>query len=211
MNKKVHTVIFDLDGTLSDSGIVTMEALKNIAPSCGLPIPSEEAIRRATGYATPEFYFVLFPDFQRTMLLNVEKLVEQEESRLFPSFGDKLLFEGCRELLMRLKECGIRLHIASTGCRDHVLSILNETGIIGFFDTVNCGRPDKTDMLREIIEGSDKTGCVMVGDMKKDYEAARANGILSVGACYGYCVPELSDFDLYINSPLDLLDVLKIG
>ena len=50
----------------------------------------------------------------------------------------------------------------------------------------------------------------MVGDMKKDYDAARANGIISIGACYGYCIKELSEFDFYIHTPLDLLDIIKI-
>ena len=63
-------------------------------------------------------------------------------------------------------------------------------------------------MLREILKGT--SGFIMVGDMKKDYEAARANGILSVGACYGYCVRAISDFDYYIDSPLDLLRILEM-
>jgi phosphoglycolate phosphatase-like HAD superfamily hydrolase len=64
-------------------------------------------------------------------------------------------------------------------------------------------------MLRKMINGG-KNGYIMVGDMKKDYEAARINGIISVGACYGYCEREISEFDLYIETPLDLLQILKI-
>ena len=50
----------------------------------------------------------------------------------------------------------------------------------------------------------------MVGDMKKDCEGAAANGILSVGACFGYCIRELAEFDLYIDSPMDLLGIMRI-
>ena len=210
MKTKIHTVIFDLDGTLSDSAILTMEVFKRIVPAHGMSVPSINDIRRATGIPNPEFYYILFPDHDKDLVYNMGQLVEEEEQKLLPSLSGKLLFEGCRELLKRLKEKGIRLCIASTGDEAHVFSILNETGIIGFFDSVSCGLPDKTEMLREIIADSDKNACVMVGDMKKDYEAARANGIVSVGACYGYCVKEISDFDLYIHAPLDLLDVLKI-
>ena len=204
----IHTVIFDLDGTLSDSALLTVAAFERLAPNYGLSIPSVEAIRRATGNPNPEFYYILFPDFPRDTIYNMGTSVEEEELRLLPSLGGKLLFEGCRELLMRLKENGIRLCIASTGDRDHVFSVLEGTGIIDFFDTIACGRPDKIEMLREMTEGCDKNGCLMVGDMKKDYEAARANGIISVGACYGYCIRELTDFDFYIDTPHDLLDIL---
>ena len=211
MDNRIHTVIFDLDGTLSDSAILTIEALKTIAPNCGLPMLSIEDVRRAMGHATPEFYYILFPDHDRDLVHNAGMLIDQEELRLLPSLGDRLLFDGCRELLERLKEKGIRLCIASTGDKDHVFPILDETGITGLFNTVSCGRPDKAEMLRGIIGASGKAGCVMVGDMKKDCEGARANGIVSVGACYGYCREELSDFDFYIDSPLDLLGILKLS
>ena len=210
----MHTVIFDLDGTLSDSVILAKAAFERLAPKHGLPIPSEDAIRRATGYANPEFYYILFPDFPRETVYNLGVLVEQEELEQLPLVSDRLLFEGCRELLERLQQYKLRLCLASTGEKDHVYSILGKTGIMGFFDVIACARPDKTEMLREIIGDSGKSGCIMVGDMVKDHDAARANGILSVGACYGYCVREpsrgLSGFDFYIDTPLELLDILKL-
>ena len=208
MERRIHTVIFDMDGTLSDSSILTMTALRSIAPEQGLPVPSEEAIRKATGYPNPEFYYILFPDTDRSKVNAVGKLVEQEEQRLLPSLGDKLLFSGCQELLVRLREYGMRLCIASTGAEEHVFPILNTTGIIGFFDTISCGRTDKTEMIREMIEPGEADHCLMVGDMKKDSEGARANHIQSVGACFGYCRREDTDFDMYINTPLDLLNIL---
>jgi len=209
MRNNIHTVIFDLDGTLFDTVVLTMTAFKNILPGQGLPIPDEEAVTRATGYPTPEFYYILFPDFGRELVNNIGKLVDDEELRLLPSLGRSLLFDKCHELLASLKERGIRLCIASTGSRDHVFSVLKETGITGFFDTISCEHPDKIGMLREIIGDGNKNGFIMVGDMKKDHEGAAANNILSVGACYGYCKREIADFDLYIDSPLDLLNFLK--
>ena len=203
----INTVIFDLDGTLSDSALLTIEALKTIAPKQGLPLPSEEAIRRATGNATPEFYYILFPGFDRDLVYKAGTLVEEEELRILPALSGWLLFPGCRELLVHLKKSGISLHIASTGSREHVFSVVNATGIGAYFDSINCGRSDKTEMVGEIIKN--KNEVFFVGDMKKDYEAARTNGIVSVGACYGYCVKELSGFDFYINSPLELIGMIE--
>jgi phosphoglycolate phosphatase len=205
-----HTVIFDLDGTLSDSSILTMAALKYAAPIHGLPIPSEDDVRRATGYPNPEFYYLLYPDFPRHTVYSMGQLVEQEEQKILSSVKDRLLFNGCSRLLTQLREKGISLCIASTGDREHVFSILKETGIIELFDTISCGSPDKTEMLREMILNGGKSGpFIMVGDMKKDYEAARMNNILSVGACYGYCRREETDFDFYIDEPLQLLHILE--
>jgi len=208
---KIHTVIFDLDGTLSDSAVLTIAALENVAPRYGFPVPTEEAVQKATGHANPEFYYILFPGYPRDKVLDMGRSVEHEELRLLPAISGKLLFDGCLELLTRLKEGGIRLNIASTGDSEHVNSILNATGIMGFFDVVSCGCPDKTEMLCEMIDNGvpkrDKSGYIMVGDMKKDSDSARANGILSVGACYGYCKRALSNFDMYIDSPMELLGI----
>ena len=204
-----HIVIFDMDGTLTDSAVLTMAACSKFAPGLGLPVPSREAVKRATGYPNPEFYYILYPDFSREAVGTLGKLVEQEEHCILRAVRDTLLFKGCRELLADLRKQQVRLCIASTGDNGHVHSILRETGIIDLFDTISCGLPDKTETLRELVRNRDKNGFVMVGDMKKDYEAARANGILSVGACYGYCEKELSDFDLYIDTPQELLRILK--
>ena len=210
MGNRIQTVIFDLDGTLSDSSILTMAAFNNFLPSFGLPLPTIEAVRRATGNPNPEFYYILFPDIERHIVDKAGSLIEQEELRLLPSLGGKLLFNNCLELLKRLKENNIRLCIASTGDEGHVFSVMNETGITGFFETILCGHPDKTETIRKLISTGNKSEYIMVGDMKKDHEGAAANGILSVGACYGYCRRELTKFDLYIDSPLDLLGIIKL-
>ena len=214
MNSNIHTVIFDLDGTLSNSAVIAVEACKRVFPDYGFPVPDIDAIKRATGHANPEFYYLLLPDHDKDTVSRAGIQVELEEKHVISSLGDNLLFPECRELLERLKEKGIRLCIASLGDKEHVLTILNDTGIIDFFETVLYAQPgkteDKTEMLRELIGESDKSGCVMVGDMKKDYEAARLNGIVSAGACYGYCKEDISEFDFYIHSPLELLDILKI-
>jgi len=209
MGRKIHTVIFDMDGTLSDSAILTVAAFKKIAPDQGLPVPAGEAIRRVMGNATPEFYYILFPDFPRDMVFNAGKLVDEEELRLLPELKSRMLFPGCRELLMLLKENDMHLYLASTGAEEHVYPVLRGTGIIGLFDRISCARPDKTEMLGEMINDKKRDGFVMVGDMEKDHEGARANGIVSVGACYGYCRRELTDFDYYIDAPLDLLGILS--
>jgi len=209
MKNKIHTVIFDLDGTLSNSAILTLAGMEYAAPKFGLTMPTEAEIRRATGHPFPDFYYKLFPDNPRDTVYEMGQVFEQEELRLLPSLGDKLLFDGCRELLAVLADAGKRLCIASTGDYDHVHGILNATGIIDLFDAVECGRPDKFDMLREMTASGEKSGYIMVGDMMKDSQGARANGIVSVGACYGYCRRELGEFDYYIDAPMELMDVIK--
>ena len=210
MEHKIHTVIFDLDGTLTDSAVITRAACERIAPAYGLPIPSYKEIRKAMGYQMPEFFYLLFPDFPKDKVAIAGEHIHAEGLRLVPDYKDRLLFEGCRETLFRLKENNVHLYIVSAGEPDRVPAVLEMTGIIDLFDKVLCGISDKAEMIREIVSDDNKAGYVMVGDMKKDREAARANGIVSVGACYGYCRKGEENFDCYIDSPMDLLGILKI-
>jgi phosphoglycolate phosphatase len=203
-----HTIIFDLDGTLSDTAILTMDALTSLAPLYDLEVPSREVVTEAMGYETPEFFYRLFPGAAHNVIDPIGPLIDQGEIDALKSKKESLLFEGCLELLEKLKEEGVRLYIVSTGTKDHVDSILRETEITDFFDMVYCECADKTDAIRQIVNGEDTNGFVFVGDMIKDYVAARQNGVLSVGACYGYCKRESADFDLYIDHPFDLLDIL---
>jgi phosphoglycolate phosphatase-like HAD superfamily hydrolase len=204
----IHTVIFDLDGTLSDTVILTMGALNRIAPEFGLEVPKEKDVRESTGYAAWEFYCRMFPGTPHDILKIAGPLISQGELDELVSIKEKVLFDGCTEMLKRLNQLGIRMYIASTGSKDHVYTILSESGILDYFDLISCERADKTEMIRDMINGRDKSGFAMVGDMIKDQEAARNNGILSIGACFGYCDRETSDFDLYIDHPMDLFDIL---
>ena len=109
--------------------------------------------------------------------------------------------------LSLLRRRGVSLYIASTGSRRHVGIMLQSTGIARFFDGVFCGEADKGDMVHRIVKGPPE-GWAMVGDMKKDSDSARQNGILAVGACYGYCRRGDALFDVYVDSPCQLLDMV---
>lgn len=205
--KSISHIIFDLDGTLSNSAIITYAAMQRVAPRFGLHTPTMDEIRRATGFANPEFYYILYPSVDRKKIYEMGQEVELEEQTILCDVKN-LLFDGCHELLISLKDKGFTLYIASTGDPNHVFPILNETGITDLFEKVYCGQPDKFEMLRKIIGDNDKSSYAMVGDMKKDSEAARVNGILSIGACYGYCRKELGEFDMYVHSPQELFEFL---
>lgn len=206
--QKIHTVIFDLDGTLADSAILTTAAFKEIMPKFDLPVLDTETIKTAMGHANPVFYYRLFPDYPQETVFLAGQQVEALELKFLPTVKDKILFPDCYELLNQLKKRGIKMYIASTGDTDHVYGILNTSDITHFFEKISCHQPDKTEMLREMTAEGDKEGYVMVGDMSKDYDAARANNITSIGALYGYCREEDLGFDMYIKSPLELLELV---
>lgn len=207
----MQTVIFDLDGTLADTAVITIEAFRRLAPGSGLPLPEPERIRAAIGYANPEFYDRLFPGFPTQPVRALGRRVEKEELRLLPEFTGELLFPGVRELLAALRDKGIRLYIASTGSAEHVDAVVAHTGIGGCFADILCGEPDKAGMIGRILGAGDPADFLMVGDKAKDSDGARANGIAAIGACYGYCAQGEYAFDRYIDTPHALLTIMPHG
>lgn len=203
----MKTVIFDLDGTLADTAVLTIAAFRNMAPGSGLPEPAPAAIRAAIGYANPEFYDRLYPGRPAGLVRALGHRVEEEELRLMPSLGGGLLFPGIKELLRALGERGDTLYIASTGSPAHVDAVVDSTGIRGFFAAIHCGEPDKAGMIGRILGGGNPASFLMVGDKEKDAAGAHANGLRAVGALYGYCEQGKHGFDAYIGTPRELLAI----
>lgn len=202
----IKHIIFDMDGTLADSGKATSIACAQISKAYGLPPLSDAKIRETIGYANPEFYFRLYPTVKKPTMLAYAKEVEELEERIVWDMGVDILFPGVMQMLEALMRRGIRLYIASTGDVSHVNAVLTTAGIQHFFDIIGFGEPDKEEMVRKMVCG-DTARWSMVGDKQKDLFAARANGILAIAAGFGYCSQQdASRFDRVLQTPAQLLE-----
>ena len=202
-------VIFDLDGTLIDTALATVPACQDQASAFGLPPLSADLIRQTIGWANPEFYRRLYPDLEASQRAAYAEAVEKSEAGLIARLGPDLLFPGVADLLLHLQHIGCFLAIASTGSHGHVSLAMASARITGFFESVNCGQPDKETMVARIrLKDPDGTW-LLVGDKDKDANAARANHILSVGARYGYgSASELLLFDRQVEQPAEVWQMI---
>ena len=199
-------IIFDMDGTLCDTGKITVGACREAAVQFSLPQLPEEHIIRTIGIATPEFYERLYPQEDAAQVAAFGEMVEAMEAERVPLAGPEILFPGVKEMLLDLREKGFRLYLASTGHAEHVDGVLQTSGIQSLFDSINCGRPAKVGMVNEIIGQGDRSEWAMLGDTHKDLEAARGNGILALGAAFGYCHSSAwADYDQVFHAPQDLV------
>ena len=209
MTKKKH-IIFDMDGTLSDTAKATLEAIKKAKECFDLSPVTESSIRDAMGIAGLDFYRHIFPNISDDVLIELEPEVDAFELVAIQNLGPKILFPGVADLLASLKQANINLYIASTGSEVHVHGTLKATGIKPYFFGIYCGEPAKINMVSRIIAGYNPDEWAMVGDMFKDSEAARGNGILALGAGFGYLSQEdFSLFDAVLKTPEDLLAYIK--
>ena len=199
----MKNIIFDLDGTLSDTIKATAQAIREVGGKYNLPELTDERIRAAMGLADMEFYAFLFPGIQGLGQIGQEiDAIEEDAIRRIKA---GMLFPGVAEMLEELHKAGHKLYIASTGNTDHVSATVVSAGIEQYFTKISCNRPEKISMVKELIAGSDKSNWLMVGDMFKDSEAAKGNGITALGAAFGYLKPkDHTLFDAILQKPCDI-------
>lgn len=188
--KTRNNVIFDLDGTLTDSGPGIKNSLRYTLNHYGLPMETEEGLNR---YVGPP----LLISFQKYMGFSKEqaKAAITVYRQYFTQKGmfENKVYEGVIPMLETLKAKGKRLFIATGKPTVYTLQILEHFGLTQYFDRV-CGIGlDESDMgkdelISQVITGEnlDPNTCIMVGDREFDILGANVVGIPAIGVTYGY-------------------------
>ena len=205
-------IIFDMDGTLANTAKITVPACIKAAREYGLTPPGESAVMATIGIGGLDFYRKLFPTVDEATLPALARRIFELEKEKSRELGLDLLFAGVGKMLNTLAQAGMTLAIASTGETGHVDNVLTVTGIKHLFAEIKCNTNDKAGQLKELMEtfqGYDDYR--MVGDKPKDSEAARINGIYSIGVGYGFStLDELYGFDRIAIKPSEICSILGV-
>lgn len=212
MEEKV--ILFDLDGTLTDSGEGIINCVVYALNHFGLPIPPARELRSVVG---PPLH-----DSLARYGVPPQKLDEGVavfRSRYNPiGIYENTPYPGIREMLAALKQGGFRLCIATSKPEDMANRVLKHFDLASFFDTV-CGgsmdesRSSKSDVIAYLLEQNGRAdNMVMVGDTKFDVLGAAAHGIPTIGVAWGY--GETADMEAagavaIASSPEQLLQLLR--
>jgi len=194
VNERPGTVIFDLDGTLTDSrpGILrtTRYALQRLNEMTGraAPIPEESALGFMVGPPLRQtFAGLVGPDL-------VEPLIGFYRER-YGAVGlfENVVYPGIPEALEALRSAGRRLFVATSKNEGDARRILAHFDLARFFAQIlgsqdDGGRAVKDELLAYLLdhEGISAGEAVMIGDRKYDALGARAVGLPTIGALWGY-------------------------
>jgi len=199
-------IVFDIDGTLLQTGLVTVPAVQRTFAAFGLPIPAPETICGFFGKPTEDYeawIATLCPDGMAQTIIEATNTLE-----LNLIGGEGELYSGAREVLRGLREEGYVLAICSNGPDAYVAEFLDAHEVRSFFREVRT-RGTKYDgketMLREILACIPARPAIVVGDRHDDISAAHANGALAIGAAYGFgSQAELHDADAVAARAADI-------
>ncbi len=203
-------IIFDFDGTLADTSEGVLESLVYALDKLGVPVPPREKLNGFIGPA-------LFLSFQNIIGLSpadAEKAVAfYREIYLPQNVYHCKLYDGMKELLGELKAAGFKLAVASAKPQSPLDIVTKHLGIDGCFDRIVGADPqvksnDKEELVRRALVGEKP---VMVGDAVFDVRAAKATGIASVAAAYGFTARETlqkENPDFIADSVKELKEIL---
>ena len=208
------TILFDLDGTLTDPYMGITNGVIYALENMGREIPPRESLKSFIGPP-------LYDEFRRRFVMSDEEA--KEAVRLYrvyyPEKGlyENELIDGAKELLEALKAQGKQICLATSKPEPFAKKILEHFGIDGYFDHIGAATLDgtigtKTEVLRHVLEktGADTKDCVLVGDRMHDIIGAHEVGMKCIAVLVGFGDrAEFSEYGAdYVCETLS--DVLKI-
>lgn len=185
---KKKAILFDLDGTLTDSGEGIINCAILALEYFGLPIPDRETLRVFVGPPLRDTFYKFGVAEE-----DLDKAVEVYRSRYIPiGKYENHPYPGIEQLLAKLKADGHQLYVATSKPEEMSKDILNKFDLAQYFDIV-CGatldgsRDSKADVIAYLLERSGGVNnAIMVGDTVFDIVGAAAHGIPAIGVSWGY-------------------------
>ena len=188
-------ILFDLDGTLTDSKEGILNCFKYAIEKLGDPIPPEETLLTFIGPPLRTSFGSLGYDEEKT----AEAIRIYRERYVPIGKFENTPAPGALELCQRLKDRGYVMALASSKPQNMCVDICDKFGFSAYLDHIVGPTGDdhwtKADVIREALRrmglnDSHKPEILMVGDRMYDVEGAKECGIDCVGVeFFGYAAP----------------------
>jgi phosphoglycolate phosphatase len=181
-------LLFDLDGTLTDSAPGITRCLQHALGCLGRPSPEESALRAFIGPPLRHTFTTLLPG-DDVALVDQALILYRERFRAVGMFENSV-YPGVREGVDGLRAAGHALCVVTSKPYVYARQILEHFHLLGMFTAVygpelGDENGDKTTLIARAL-AAEGSAAAMVGDRRHDVEGARANGLLAIGVLWGY-------------------------
>ena len=218
MAERFNTVLFDLDGTLTDPGEGITNSVMHALKYYGIDETDRKKLYKFIGPPLWESFEVFYGFTKAEAKEAVEHYREYyREKGIF----ENLLYSGVKEMLSALKEANLTVLVATSKPEHFAKIIMKHFGIEEYFDFIGGSsmdgtRVNKDDVIRYTLESAgvkDLSGAVMVGDRLHDVIGAKKLGIPCIGVLFGYgSLEELTDVGAkYIASSCEEVTDIILG
>ncbi|SHJ22635.1 phosphoglycolate phosphatase [Parasporobacterium paucivorans DSM 15970] len=188
---KYEYLLFDLDGTLTDSGKGITNSVAYALDKFQINVTDKAELNRFVGPPLVDAFMEYY-----SFSLEEARLATKYYREYFTRKGmfENTVYDGVEEMLHKLKESGRHLLVATSKPEPFSVKILEYFKLSAFFDVIAGStlyetRVNKAEVIAYALSSAgitEKEKTVMIGDRKHDIIGARKNGIDSIGVLYGY-------------------------
>jgi phosphoglycolate phosphatase len=208
----IPALIFDLDGTLTDSKPGIIGCLREVLEA-----------RKISGYGSLDRF--IGPPVEQWAAELLPHGSAEDRSALARDYracydrvgwSNNSVYPGVAEMLADLHNGGFPLYVCTSKHEHFAVRILKKFDLAKYFNAIYGDRIDyashsKSDLLALILSQNaiDRASVWMVGDRSFDIEAAHANGIRCLAAQWGYGTPEeWAQADAVAATPADVIGIV---
>lgn len=184
------TLLFDLDGTLTDPGEGITNSVAYALRCFGITPPPREALYPFIGPPLVDSFQKFYGFSHADGLKAVDCYREYYRDR---GIFENALYPGMESLLHDLREAGYQICLATSKPEQFAIQILEHFGILPCFHHVagalmDESRNKKSEVIAHALTlcGADTASCLMIGDREYDVLGAKEFSIPTVGVLFGY-------------------------
>ncbi len=217
---KFDSVLFDLDGTLTDSlpGIARsiQHVLRILGAGAPTAIPSEADLRWCVGPPLRELFQRLLITTDQSVIEKAVELYIARYERI--GFRESRVFPGVPEMLAAVAPSR-RLILVTSKLTESAEKVLAEFSLRKYFEGVygtdHHGKPsDKSELVQTAIKDHQcaPNSSAIVGDRHHDIAAGKTNGLYAIGVTYGYGTREelsTANADKICTTPTEVTTTLN--
>lgn len=215
---KYQAIIFDLDGTLTDSEPGIVRSLHYALNKLKYPVPEDRVLRKFLGPPLVESFMTFCDMSQDEAIRATSTYRERYQTK---GWRENTVYPGIRGLLQVLASSDGYLGIATGKPQDSSAMILEDFDLMPFFDALAGPMPDdhfadKKDLIVRSLQGLPQglaAKGIMIGDRASDIVSAKALNMDSVAVLWGYgsrSELEAAEPDYLIESVEELYAILGV-
>lgn len=188
---KYSVILFDLDGTLTDSATGITNSVAYAIEKFGMPPKTQDELRKFIGPPLHES-FEVYCNLPKGDGIKMVKVYRERFSDI--GIYENAVYDGIIEILQDLRNQGLSIAVATSKPEVYARRIIEHFNLNQYFDYVGGSNLDGTRTVKgDVIEYvlnemniTDKSSVLMVGDREHDIHGAKANSIDSIGVLYGF-------------------------
>ena len=192
------SILFDLDGTLTDPGEGITNSIVYALDKFGISVSDKKDLYKFIG---PPLYdsFVKYYGFSHE---NANLAISYYREYFAPKgLYENTVYKGIEDMLGFLADKGVKLIVATSKPEKYARAIIAHFALDRYFDDIIGATMDEKRNTKDAVIAYAIEKCkivpqnaIMVGDRLHDVLGAKANGMRSIGVLYGFgSYKELSD------------------